>query len=62
MHAHWSSLHACDFFAVETLGVSGGVRYMVFFIVKLATRELHIAGIRENLDGEPIRSLPSMRT
>ena len=38
MHAHWESLYACDFFAVETLGVFGAVRHMVFFVVKLETR------------------------
>ena len=25
MHAHWESLYACDFFAVETIGVFGAV-------------------------------------
>ncbi len=51
MHTHWDSLYACDFFAVEVLGVFGAVRHMVFFVVKLETREVHIAGIRVNPDG-----------
>ena len=51
MHSHWSSLYACDFFAVETLGVFGAVRHMVFFVIKIETREVHIAGIRIDPDG-----------
>ncbi len=51
MHSHWDSLYACDFFAVETLGIFGAVRHLVFFVVKLETREVHIAGIRINPDG-----------
>ena len=51
MRSHWGSLYACDFFAVETLGVFGAVRHMVFFVIKIETREVHIAGIRVNPDG-----------
>ncbi len=51
MHAHWDTLYACDFFAVETLGVFGAVRHLVFFVINLETREVHIAGIRVNPDG-----------
>ena len=28
MRSHWETLYACDFFAVESLGVFGTVRYM----------------------------------
>ena len=48
---HWESLYACDFFAVETLGMFGTVRIMVFFVIELRTRAVHIAGMRANPDG-----------
>lgn len=51
MRCHWDSLYACDFFAAEALGLFGAVRHMVFFVVKLETREVHISGIRANPDG-----------
>ena len=51
MRCQWASLYACDFFAVEILGVFGAVRHLVFFVVKLESREVHIAGIRANPDG-----------
>jgi hypothetical protein len=38
LRSHWETLYACDFFAVETLGVFGTVRYMVFFVMELKTR------------------------
>ena len=43
---HWSTLYACDFFSVKTLGSFGTVRHMVFFVIELKTRIVHIAGIR----------------
>jgi hypothetical protein len=45
------TLYACDFFAVETLGVFGTVRYMVFFVIELKSRAVHIAGMRIDPDG-----------
>lgn len=51
MRSRWESLYACDLFAVETLGLFGPLRHMVFFVVKLETHEVHIAGIRINPDG-----------
>jgi hypothetical protein len=30
--SHWDTLCACDFFSVEALGITGTVRYMVFFV------------------------------
>ena len=38
MRSHWETLYACDFFAVESLGVFGTVRYMVFFVIELHSR------------------------
>ena len=46
LRGHWETLYACDFFAVETLGVFGTVRYLVFFVIELKTRAVEIAGIR----------------
>ncbi len=57
MRSHWDSLYACDFFAVETLGVFGPVRYMVFFVMELRTRTVEIAGIRVNPDGEWMKQI-----
>jgi transposase InsO family protein len=43
--AHWDAIAAADFFTVEVLTVSGLVRYFVFFVVRLETRMVEIAGI-----------------
>jgi transposase InsO family protein len=51
MRMHWETLYACDFFSVETLGVFGTARYMVFFVIELKTRAVEIAGIRVDPDG-----------
>ena len=52
MRSHLESLYACDFFSVETLGVFGPVRYMVFFVIEVETRVVEIAGVRVDPDGE----------
>ena len=51
MKAHWDSLCGCDFFTVEVLGLTGTVRYMVFFVIVVKTRMVEIAGIATNPDG-----------
>ena len=43
--SHWDTLYACDFFSVEALGITGTVRYMVFFVIDLKSRAGEIAGI-----------------
>ena len=43
--AHWDGLAAADFFTVEVLTLTGLVRYVVLFVVKLKTRTVEIAGI-----------------
>ena len=43
--SHWESICACDFFSVETWTLKGLTRYMVFFVVELATRKVEIVGI-----------------
>lgn len=37
MKAHWDSLCGCDFFTVEALGLTGAIRYMVFFVIVVKT-------------------------
>ena len=49
--SHWQTLYACDFFAVETLGVFGTVRIMVLFVIELKSRAVYIAGIRIDPEG-----------
>lgn len=55
--SHWDSLYACDFFSVEVLGVTGTIRYMVFFVMELKSRSVEIAGIRISPDGEWMKQL-----
>jgi putative transposase len=52
MKAHWDSLCGCDFFTVEALGLTGTVRYMVFFVIAAKTRAVEIVGVATNPDGE----------
>ncbi|HEY5282902.1 MAG TPA: helix-turn-helix domain-containing protein, partial [Polyangia bacterium] len=44
MTSHWDTLCACDFFSVEALGITGTVRYMVFFVIEIKSRAVEIAG------------------
>jgi putative transposase len=48
--AHWDGLAAADFFTVEVLTLRGLVRYGVFFVMKLKTRTVEIAGITRQPD------------
>jgi hypothetical protein len=45
LKAHWRSLVAGDFFTAEVLSLHGLVTYYVFFVIELAKRIVHIAGI-----------------
>ena len=45
LRRHWEVMAATDFFTVEIWSVKGIVRYQVLFVIRLATREVHIAGI-----------------
>jgi putative transposase len=45
LQSHWDSISACDFFTVEAWGLKGLTRYLVFFVIELATRRVQIAGI-----------------
>ena len=45
LRTHWEVLAATDFFTVELWTGRGLVRYHVLFVLKLATREVQIAGL-----------------
>jgi putative transposase len=45
MEMHWETLYACDLFSVESLGITGTVRTMVFFVVQLRIRAVEIVGM-----------------
>jgi transposase InsO family protein len=51
LKAHWQVLAAADFFTVELWTATGLTRYVVLFVIELATRRVHIAGIRSDPDG-----------
>ena len=55
--SHWESLHACDSFSVEVLGLFGTVRYMVFFVIEIKSRAVEIARISINPDGEWMKQI-----
>jgi putative transposase len=48
--AHWDGLAAADFFTVDVLTIRGFVRYVVFFVMKLKTRSVAIAGMTDQPD------------
>src|SRR3954452_9603613 len=45
LKAHWRSIVAADFFATEVWSWRGLVTYYVLFVIELAKRIVHIAGI-----------------
>ena len=45
LRTRWDVLAAADFSSVEVWTALGLVRYRVSFVIRLATREVHIAGI-----------------
>ncbi len=51
LSSHWETLYACDFISVETLGVFGTVRQMVFFVIELRSRSVQMVGLRIAPDG-----------
>jgi len=48
--AHWEMITGADFFTVEVWTCFGLVRFLVFFVIELATRKVHIAGIHRKPD------------
>jgi len=49
--AHWETIGAADFFTVEVWTRVGLVRYLIFFVLDLATRRVRVAGITSMPDG-----------
>ncbi len=45
LKAHWDVMAATDFFTIEVLTSRGLVTYYILFVVHLATRRVHIAGV-----------------
>ena len=43
--SHWESIAACDFFTVEAWTKGGLTRFLVFFVIDLATRRVEITGV-----------------
>ena len=50
LKAHWDVLAAADFFSVEVWTATGLTRYIVLFVIDLATRRVQIAGIASQPD------------
>jgi len=51
LKAHWAGLAAADLFTVEVWSLTGLVRFHVFFVMQLATRRVHIAGVSPDPHG-----------
>jgi transposase InsO family protein len=45
LKTHWQVLAATDFFTVELWTAAGLIRYNILFVIRLATREVQLAGI-----------------
>ncbi len=60
MQAHWDGLAACDLFTVEVLTLAGLRRYLVFFVIELKTRHVHIAGIHTQPCGAWMEQWPAI--
>jgi transposase InsO family protein len=45
LRAHFGVIAATDFFSVEVLTLGGLVRYVVWFVIDLESRRVHIAGL-----------------
>ncbi|MGK0188275.1 MAG: putative transposase, partial [Verrucomicrobiales bacterium] len=57
LRAHWDVMGATDFFTVEVWTLSGLMRYHVLFVIRLSTREVKIAGIIPEPDGEWMKQI-----
>ena len=44
LQVHWDGLVACDLFTVEVLTLAGLRRHLVFFVIELKTRRVHMPG------------------
>jgi hypothetical protein len=54
---HWDALASCDFVNVEVVTMRGYVRFQVFFVMQIATREVEIAGISSSIGGSWMKQM-----
>ena len=57
LRAHWDVVATADFFTVQVWTALGLVRYHVFFVVRLATREVYIARIIPEPHGQWMKQM-----
>jgi putative transposase len=57
LNSHWDVLSACDFFTVELLVDRKLIRCMVFFVMELSSRKVHIAGITPQFYGKQMEQI-----
>jgi putative transposase len=57
LKAHVEVMAAADFFSVEILTLRGLVRTMVFFVMEVATRRVHVAGMACDPEGAWVTQL-----
>jgi len=57
MRIHWHAIASCDFFNVEVLTLKGYVRFQVYFVMRISTREVEIAGISPCINGEWMKQM-----
>jgi hypothetical protein len=57
LRSHFAVLAAADFFSVEVWTTMGLVRYHVFFVIRLATRQVQIVGIIPEPHGEWMKQM-----
>ena len=52
LRIHWDQVAAADFFTVEVMTLRGLMRYSVLLVMELSTRNIQIAGIAPDPNGE----------
>ena len=52
IRSHLESLAACDFFSIEAWTLKGLQRFLVYFVIDVSSRRVHIAGIDRAPDEE----------
>ena len=57
LRTHWDVLSATDFFSVEVWTAAGLVRFQVLFVIRLATREVQVAGIITEPHGQWMKQM-----
>jgi putative transposase len=54
---HWEALVGCDFFTWEVWTPFGLITYYVLFLIHQASRQVHLAGITTNPDGDWMKQI-----